>query len=35
LRHPNVTRWGVYAALVLIVTALAGGRSSEFIYFQF
>lgn len=35
LRHPNVARFGVYACLAVLVVALAGGRTPEFIYFQF
>ena len=35
LRFPNLVRWGVYACTALLVLALAGGRSPEFIYFQF
>ncbi len=35
LRVPNVARWGVYASVLLLIVALAGARSPEFIYFQF
>jgi len=35
LRIPNVARWGVYACMLVLVVALAGGRSPDFIYFQF
>lgn len=35
LQWPRTLRWALYAAVALIVTALAGGRSPEFIYFQF
>jgi alginate O-acetyltransferase complex protein AlgI len=35
IRVPHVSRWVVYAGVALLVVALAGGRSPEFIYFQF
>jgi D-alanyl-lipoteichoic acid acyltransferase DltB (MBOAT superfamily) len=35
LRFPTLSRWIMYACVALILTALAGGRSPEFIYFQF
>jgi alginate O-acetyltransferase complex protein AlgI len=35
LRYPFASRWFVYASLAVIATALAAGRSPEFIYFQF
>ena len=35
LQRPNVARWGVYACMGILVIALAGARSPDFIYFQF
>ncbi|RME39425.1 MAG: MBOAT family protein [Planctomycetota bacterium] len=35
LRRPHLTRWVSYACLAVIVRALVGGPSPEFIYFQF
>jgi D-alanyl-lipoteichoic acid acyltransferase DltB (MBOAT superfamily) len=35
IRVPRLSRWVVYAGVALLVVALAGGRSPEFIYFQF
>ena len=35
LRRPTASRWFAYGALAVIATALASGRSPEFIYFQF
>jgi alginate O-acetyltransferase complex protein AlgI len=34
-QRPTMGRWLAYAALAVVVIALAGGRSPEFIYFQF
>jgi alginate O-acetyltransferase complex protein AlgI len=33
--YPNLSRWVFYVGIVLCAVALAGGRSPEFIYFQF
>ena len=35
LRHAMLGRWLAYAALALCVVAMLGGRSPDFIYFQF
>lgn len=35
LRHAALARWIAYIGLALCIVAIAGGRSPEFIYFQF
>ena len=35
VRHPGAARWVVYATVVLLLAALSGARTPEFIYFQF
>ena len=35
VRYPAAARWVVYATAVLLVVALSGARTPEFIYFQF
>lgn len=34
-RRPALTRWFIYAGVFVLIIALLGGRSPEFIYFQF
>ena len=35
VRFPGVARWVVYATAILLIVALSGARTPEFIYFQF
>lgn len=35
MRFPHLARWVAYVALAVLAVAIAGGRSPEFIYFQF
>jgi len=35
LRRPGISRWVVYATGILLLVALSGSRTPEFIYFQF
>jgi D-alanyl-lipoteichoic acid acyltransferase DltB (MBOAT superfamily) len=35
VRYPGAARWVVYATAVLLLVALSGARTPEFIYFQF